>query len=50
MGPRKEANYDNDLRRWAELCGAELAAEVTEIKPSPRLACRAALVVLDALV
>ncbi len=24
LGPRKRANLANDLRQWAELCGAEL--------------------------
>jgi len=44
MGPRKIANAGNDLRHWADLCGAELSPDARKHRPSPRLMTQAALV------
>jgi 2-hydroxychromene-2-carboxylate isomerase len=43
LGPRKGANLANDLRHWAELCGAEFHPAGSERK-DPRLLTQAALV------
>jgi 2-hydroxychromene-2-carboxylate isomerase len=37
-------NYKNDLRHWAELCGAEFSPEARDRRPNPRLLTQAALV------
>lgn len=47
LGPRKRANARNDLRHWAELCGAELSPEARKHRPDPRLLTQAALVAKD---
>ena len=47
LGPRKKANYANDLRHWAELCGAEISKEAGAHRPKPRLLTQAALVARD---
>jgi 2-hydroxychromene-2-carboxylate isomerase len=46
LGPRKKANLANDLRQWAELCGAEFHPSRGERK-DPRLLSQAALVAKD---
>ena len=46
LGPRKRANLANDLRQWAELCGAEFHPVGGERK-NPRLLTQAALVAKD---
>jgi 2-hydroxychromene-2-carboxylate isomerase len=46
LGPRKQANTANDLRHWAELCGAEFHPAGGERK-DPRLLTQAALVAKD---
>ena len=46
LGPRKQANMANDLRHWAELCGAEFHPTRGERK-DPRLLTQAALVAKD---
>ena len=46
LGPRKQANLANDLRHWAELCGAEFHPAGGERK-DPRLLTQAALVAKD---
>jgi len=48
MGPRKLANSANDLRHWAELCGAEFSPDARKLRPDPGLLTRAALVTKDA--
>ncbi len=48
LGPRKMKNYANDLRNWAELCGAEFSMDARNSRPSPRLLMQAALVAKDA--
>ncbi len=47
LGPRKTKNYTNDLRHWAELCGAEFSKDVRNSRPNPRLLMQAALVAKD---
>lgn len=47
-GPRKQAHSVQDIRHWAELCGAEFAREARSIRPSSRLLAQAALVANDA--
>ena len=47
LGPRKKKNYLNDMRYWAELCGAEFCSGVHKLKPNPRLMTQAALVAAD---
>lgn len=37
----------NDLRHWAELCGAEFSPEARKLRPNPRLLTQAALVARD---
>jgi 2-hydroxychromene-2-carboxylate isomerase len=45
MGPRKRANYINDLLHWVELCGAEISRGAREVaKSDSRPALRAAMV------
>ncbi len=46
LGPRKRANLANDLRQWAEFCGAEFHPSRGERK-DPRLLSQAALVAKD---
>ncbi len=48
LGPRKQANYRDDLRHWAELCGADFSPEARKNRPKPRLMTQAALVAKDA--
>ncbi|MEE2678409.1 MAG: DsbA family protein [Myxococcota bacterium] len=48
LGARKQANYANDLRHWADFVGAEFAAEQPERRPDSGLLLRAALVAQDA--
>ena len=48
MGPRKLRNVANDLRHWAELCGAEFSPQARSIRPDSRLLAQAALVAQDA--
>jgi 2-hydroxychromene-2-carboxylate isomerase len=47
MGPRKLRNAANDLRHWADLCGAEFAPNARGIRPSSRLLAQVALVAQD---
>jgi 2-hydroxychromene-2-carboxylate isomerase len=47
MGPRKTANSANDLRHWAELCGAEFSPDARKSRPDPGLLTAAALVAKD---
>ena len=47
LGPRKQANARNDLRQWAELCGADFSPDARKNRPSPRLMTQAALVAKD---
>jgi len=47
LGPRKKQNYINDLRSWAELCGAEFSKDARNSRPNPRLLMQAALVAKD---
>ena len=47
LGPRKVQNMANDLRHWAELCGAEFSTEARKNRPDPRLLAQAALVAKD---
>jgi len=47
LGPRKQANYRNDLRHWAELCGAEFSSDVRKTRPSSRLLMQAGIVAAD---
>ena len=47
LGPRKRANAANDLRHWAELCGAEFSPDARKHRPDPRLMTQAALVAKD---
>ena len=47
LGPRKKQNSANDMRHWADLCGAELSPQARESRPSPRLMMQAALVAKD---
>ncbi len=47
LGPRKQANYRNDLRHWAELCGADFSPDARKNRPKPRLMTQAALVARD---
>ena len=47
LGPRKRANLANDLRQWAELCGAELHPDAGKARKDPRLLTQAALVAKD---
>ena len=47
LGPRKKKNYLDDLRSWAELCGAEFSSEVHKFKPNSRLMTQAALVAAE---
>jgi 2-hydroxychromene-2-carboxylate isomerase len=47
LGPRKKKNYANDLRHWAQLCGAEFSPKAREHRPKPRLMTQAALVAKD---
>jgi len=47
LGPRKQANYANDVRHWAELCGAEFSPDARKSRPKARLMTQAALVAKD---
>jgi 2-hydroxychromene-2-carboxylate isomerase len=47
-GERKRRNQANDLRHWAEMIGAELAANQPKERPDTSLLLRAALVAKDA--
>lgn len=47
LGPRKKKNYLDDLRGWAELCGAEFASGVHKLRPDSRLMTQAALVAAE---
>jgi 2-hydroxychromene-2-carboxylate isomerase len=47
LGPRKKQNYANDLRSWAELCGAEFSKDARNVRSSSRLLMQAALVAKD---
>ncbi len=44
LGDRKKRNAANDLRHWAELCGAEFSTHARGSRPDTRLLLRAALV------
>ena len=47
-GPRKSANYQNDLRHWSELCGAKMSPKARDfMKADTSLALRGALVAKD---
>jgi 2-hydroxychromene-2-carboxylate isomerase len=48
LGPRKQANYANDMRHWAEMIGADIAAKQPEKRPDSRLLLQASLVAKDA--
>jgi len=48
MGARKRAHAAEDLRHWAELCGAELSPDARRMRPRSRLLAQAALVAQDA--
>lgn len=47
LGPRKKRHYADDMRHWADLCGAEISPQAREQRPSPRLMMQAALVAKD---
>lgn len=47
LGPRKKTNAANDLRHWAELCGAEFSPDARKARKDPRLLMQAALVARD---
>jgi 2-hydroxychromene-2-carboxylate isomerase len=47
LGERKKRNARNDLRHWAELCGAEFSPEARSARRDTRLLLRAALVAQD---
>lgn len=47
MGPRKLRNAANDLRHWADLCGAEFSPSARSIRPDSRLLAQAALIAQD---
>jgi 2-hydroxychromene-2-carboxylate isomerase len=48
LGPRKQKNYTNDIRHWAEMIGAELSPDARSLmKTDSSLALRAALVAKD---
>ena len=48
QGPRKQKNFGNDLRHWAEMIGAEISANQPKERPDTSLLLRAALVAKDA--
>ena len=49
LGPRKKANYINDFRHWADLCGSEVSPDAMQHRRSDtRLALAASLVAKDA--
>jgi 2-hydroxychromene-2-carboxylate isomerase len=48
LGPRKQANFAADLRHWAEMIGAEFAAQQPAQRPDSTLLLQAALVAKDA--
>ena len=48
LGPRKQKNYTNDIRHWAEMIGAELSPDARALyKTDSSLALRCALVAKD---
>jgi 2-hydroxychromene-2-carboxylate isomerase len=48
LGPRKQKNYANDIRHWAEMIGAELSPDARALrKTDSSLALRCALVAKD---
>jgi len=47
LGERKKTNAANDLRHWAELCGAEFSPAARKHRPSTRLLLAGALVAAD---
>jgi 2-hydroxychromene-2-carboxylate isomerase len=47
LGERKKTNAANDLRHWAELCGAEFSSAARKHRPSTRLLLAGALVAAD---
>ncbi len=48
LGPRKQANYTNDIRHWAEAIGAEISPDARALrKTDTSLALRCALVAKD---
>ncbi len=47
LGPRKRANYQADLRHWAELAGAEFAKEQPAERPDSSLLLQAASVAAE---
>ncbi len=48
LGPRKSADYQNSVRHWAELCGAEISPDARNfLKTDTSLALRGALVAKD---
>ena len=48
LGPRKQKNYTNDVRHWAEMIGAELSPDARSLmKTDSSLALRCALVAKD---
>lgn len=47
LGERKQVNYTNDLRHWADFVGAEFATEPPKRRPDSELLLRAAFVAQD---
>lgn len=47
LGDRKKANAGNDLRHWAELCGAEFSPAARKHRPNTKLLLAGALVAAD---
>jgi 2-hydroxychromene-2-carboxylate isomerase len=48
LGPRKQRNYVNDIRHWAELVGAEISPQARTLqRADTQLALRCALVAKD---
>lgn len=48
LGPRKQKNYANDIRHWAEMIGAEISPDARALmKTDSSLALRCALVAKD---
>lgn len=48
LGPRKQSDYQNNVRHWAELCGADFSPDSRNfIKTDTSLALRGAMVAQD---
>jgi predicted DsbA family dithiol-disulfide isomerase len=50
LGPRKKSHAHDDLRHWAELCGAEFSPDARKNRPDPHLLTQAFLVAKDEVV